>query len=86
MKIEIEVTEQDVREAVGRQIAEAVSAQSLRYQADEYIKAQVKAMWTPMVDQMIRDAIANSKAMRGKIADEIERKLRAQIGAVMRKA
>ena len=84
MKLEIEITEDEIRSAVERKIRVAVADQSNQWGADEYIKKQVKAQWQTAVDAMILDALNNSQALRDKIAAELERKIRAQMAAAMK--
>ena len=84
MKLEIEITEDEIRSAVERKVRVAVADQSNQWGADEYIKKQVKAQWTAAVDAMILDALNNSQALREKITAELERKLRAQLTAAMK--
>jgi len=84
MKLEIEITEDEIRSAVERRIRVAVADQSNQWGADDYIKKTVKAQWQTAVDAMILDALNNSQALREKIAAELERKLRAQLTAAMK--
>jgi len=84
MKLEIEITEDEIRSAVERKIRVAVADQSNQWGADEYIKKQVKAQWQTAVDAMILEALNNSQALRDKIAAELERKIRAQLAAAMK--
>lgn len=84
MKLEIEITEDEIRSAVERKIRVAVADQSNQWGADEYIKKQVKAQWQTAVDAMIMEALNNSQALRDKIAAELERKIRAQLAAAMK--
>jgi len=84
MKLEIEITEDEIRSAVERKIRVAVADQSNQFGADEYIKKQVKAQWQTAVDAMIMEALNNSQALRDKIAAELERKIRAQLAAAMK--
>ena len=84
MKLEIEITEDEIRSAVERKIRVAVADQSNQFGADEYIKKQVKAQWQTAVDAMILAALNNSQALRDKIAAELERKIRAQLAAAMK--
>ena len=84
MKLEIEITEDEIRSAVERKVRVAVADQSNQWGADDYIKKQVKVQWTVAVDAMILDALSNSQELRNKISAELERKLRAQISAAMK--
>lgn len=84
MKLEIEITEAEIRSAVERKIRVAVADQSNNWGADEYIKREVKAQWHTAVDALILEALNDSQALRDKIAAELERKLRAQLAAAMK--
>ena len=84
MKIEIEITDDEIRSAVERKIRAAVADLSNQWASDEHIKKAVKAQWQTAVDAMILEALSNSQEMRQKIAAELERKLRAQLTAVMK--
>ena len=86
MKLQIEITEDEIRSAVERKIRVAVADQSNQWGADEYIKKQVKAQWQTAVDALISEALNNSQALRNKIAGELERKIKSQLSAAMKAA
>lgn len=84
MKLEIEITEDEIRSAVERKIRVAVADQSNQWNVDSYIKERVKEHWKLAVDALVSEALNNSQALREKIAAELERKLRAQLTAAMK--
>lgn len=84
MKLEIEITEDEIRSAMAAQIRTAIATYSNRWGVEDDIKKQVKLHWHTAVDAMILDALNNSQALRDKIAAELERKIRAQLTAVMK--
>ena len=45
MKLEIEITEEELRSAIERKVRTAVADQTNSYGTDAYIKEQVKAHW-----------------------------------------
>lgn len=45
MKLEIEITEDELRSAIERKVRVAVADQTNSYATDAYIKEQVKARW-----------------------------------------
>lgn len=53
MKLEIEITEDEIRGAIERKVRTAVADQSNVYNTDFYIKEQVKAHWKKAVDNLI---------------------------------
>lgn len=86
MKLEIEITEEELRGAIERKVRTAVSDQTNQYGTDAYIKDQVKAHWKAAVDALVAEALTDSKALREKIAAELEKKLRAQLAAALKSA
>lgn len=86
MKLEIEITEEELRSAIERKVRTAVADQTNSCGTDAYIKEQVKAHWNAAVDALVDDALKNSTALREKIAAELEKKLRAQLAAALKNA
>jgi len=84
MKLEIEITEDEIRSEVERKIRSAISDQSNHWHADDYIKNQVKAKWQTAVDAIIQDVLNNSQVVREKVEAEVERKIRAQLASLMK--
>ena len=84
MKIEIEITEEEIRGAIERKVRTAVADQSNVYNTDFYIKEQVKAHWKKAVDNLIVEEMYNSQSLREKIAAEMEKRLRAQLAAALK--
>lgn len=86
MKLEIEITEEELRRAIERNVRTAVADQTNSYGTDAYIKEQVKAHWKAAVDALVEDALKGSAVLREKIAAELEKKLRAQLAAALKNA
>ena len=86
MKLEIEITEDEIRGAIERKVRTAVADQSNVYNTDFYIKEQVKAHWKKAVDNLIVEEMYNSQSLREKIRGEFERKLRLQLAAAIKTA
>lgn len=86
MKLEIEITEEDLRSAIERKVRVALAEQTNNYGTDIYIKEQVRAHWKAAVDALIDEALKDSKALREKIAAEMEKKLRANIATALKNA
>lgn len=84
MKLEIEITEDEIRSEVERKIRSAISTQSNYWNADKYIKDQVQAKWETAVDAIIQDVLNNSQVVREKVEAEVERKIKAQLAALMK--
>ena len=86
MKLEIEITEDEIRSAIERKVRTAIADQTNTFATDHYIRDQVKANWKAAVDGLIADALYNSPVLREKIAAGMERKLRAQLAAALKNA
>jgi len=86
MKIEIEITDDDLRTAIASKVGAAVYAQTNSYETERYIKERVAAGWHSAVDAMVTELLSDSAVIREKIAVEIERKLRSQLAVVMKKS
>ena len=79
MKLEIEITEDEIRSAIERKVRTAIADQTNNYATDAYIKRQVKAQWEASVDFLVSEVLENSQILRDKIAAEMERKIRRQL-------
>jgi hypothetical protein len=86
MKLEIEITEEEIRSAIERKVRTAIADQNSHYGTDTYIKAKVKEHWVAAIDAMISEAMSNNEVLREKIAAEQEKKLRAQLTAALKNA
>lgn len=84
MEITIEITEEEIRDAVARKVRVAIADQTNRWSSDEEIKEIVKRHWGGTVDLMVYEELQNCEALKAKIVAEIERKLRNQIAAAMK--
>ena len=84
VKLEIEITEDEIRSAIERKVRTAIADQTNNYATDTYIRDQVKANWRTAVDNLIVEEMYNSQALREKIAVEIEKKLRLQLAAAIK--
>lgn len=84
MKLEIEITEDEIRSAIERKVRTAIADQTNTYNTDSYIRDKVKAQWHKSVDFLIAEVLDNSQVLREKIAAELERKLRHQLAAAIK--
>jgi len=84
MKLEIEITEDEIRSALERNVLKAIADQTNKWGCDQYIRASVKEQWQAAVDEMIGEILRDSGELRTKIIEQIERKLRSQVTAAMK--
>lgn len=84
MKLEIEITEDEIRSAIERKVHSAVADQTNNWSTDGYIREQVKAHWQAAVESVVAEQLNDSTVLREKIRLEIEKKLRAQVSAAIK--
>lgn len=84
MKLEIEITEEEIKSAVERKVRTAIADQTNQWGTDRYIKDAVSAKWKDVVDSMVVECLSNSEQMKEKILAQIEAKLRGQLNAMMK--
>ena len=84
MKLEIEITEEEIKSAMERKVRTAIADQTNQWGTDAYIKACVTEHWKKSVDTMVQELLKDAPAMRKKITESIEAKLRAQLNQAMK--
>ena len=84
MKLEIEITEEEIKSAVERKVRTAIADQTNQWNVDQYIKDQVKKHWQGAVETMVLELLGESDVMKQKIRASIEAKLKGQITALMK--
>jgi hypothetical protein len=84
MKLEIEISEDEIRDAIARKVRVAIADQTDQWSVDEFIRNKVKAYWQEVADKMVKEVLADSETMRNKIVEAVERKLRSQVSALMK--
>ena len=86
MKLEIEITEDEIKSAIERKVRTAIADQTNQWGSDKYIRDRVKERWHAVVEQMINDVISNHGTLREKIQAELEKKIRSQLSAAIKRA
>ena len=84
LKLEIEITENEIRSAIERKIRVAVADETNSYRAEEAIKTAVKKHWAEAMDRLVREALNDAPVLREKIEAAISAKLKGQITALMK--
>lgn len=85
MKIEIEVTEAEIKDAIERKVRSAVAEYiDRKWFNDPVISASIKRHWTETVDKIIKEQIENSEAIRQSVIRKIESRIQGQVAALMK--
>jgi hypothetical protein len=85
MKLEIEITEAEISDAIRRKARLAIAEYTEQewFRNDE-IRKKIKQFWDATVDKIIQEELANSDAVRAKVVKMIEAKLQGQVTALMK--
>lgn len=85
MKIEFELSEEEIKLAAKGAAEKAVGDFVRRWMTYDDITARLKHLWTAEIDRQIAEALENSDDLKEKINTAIERKLKARIEVLFRK-
>jgi hypothetical protein len=86
MKYEIEITDDEIKAALERKIRVAIADQTNQWGTDQALTAMVKAHWKDAMERVVTEELAKVPALRLKVAQAIEAKLRGQLNAAMKVA
>lgn len=84
MKLEIEISEDILRESVNRQIRDLVESKANAWGTEKLLREAIESQWGNVVTRLVTEALQDSPKLKAKIAAEIERKLRAQLNAAIK--
>ena len=84
MKIEIEITEAEIKSAIERKIRVALADEINGWNADNYIKEQIKKNWKEVANKAVKDACNDAPELRKKIMAALENKIKGQLTAVLK--
>jgi hypothetical protein len=84
MILEIEITEEEIRDVVKSKVHAAINNINLQWSIENYIKEQVNKHWKDCVNTLVQEELSNSAKIKEKITIEIERKLRNQLNAALK--
>lgn len=74
MKIEIEVTEQDIKEAVERRIRKTVCEEMVGYISDKMIRTRMDELANQAVENAVKKVASESKSIEARVRGELEKK------------
>jgi hypothetical protein len=75
MKIEIEVTEQDIKEAVERRIKNTVCEEMVGYISDKLIRSKMEELANQAVENAVKKVASESKSIEARVRAELEKKI-----------
>lgn len=84
MKLEIEITEAEIKSAMERKVRTAIADKTNEWGTDNFIKEMVKKHWQATVEQMVIEHMQDIPTLQEKIRNAIEAKLKGQLTAMMK--
>lgn len=84
MKLEIEITEDEIRSALERKIRVAIADQTNFYGSEQEIKETVRKLWRETMTKMVEEELSNLEPLREKVQKSIEAKIMRQLQALTR--
>ena len=86
MKIEFEITDDEIREAMRDSIRIAVNNTLSHWNVRDQVEKMVKEQWPDAIRGVIDEMVSNHAKTKEIIAENIARKLRAQVSAALKLA
>jgi histidinol-phosphate/aromatic aminotransferase/cobyric acid decarboxylase-like protein len=78
MKLEIEITEEEIKRAIELRVRAAVADQNNAWSAENHIKDRVKHHWNTAVEAMVAQAIGDSAKLKEMVDRAVEARARVQ--------
>jgi hypothetical protein len=84
MKIEIEITEEEIKNAIERKVRVAIADQTNVWGFDDYVKGEVKKAIPLAVDKLISECLSNHDGIKNKVIEKIEKAMTAKVQAALK--
>ena len=84
MRIELEITDEEIRQTLNKAATVAVINALTHWSVADQVKKMVQVQWPVVVGGMIEEMVKDHEPMKAKIAEEIAKKLRAQVNAALK--
>ena len=84
MKLEIEITEDEIKSAIERKVRVAIADQTNAWNSENYIKESVKAHWKAAADSMVSELLGSSEELKKMINKTVEARVKARVSAALK--
>ena len=84
MKLEIEITEDEIKSALAHKVRAAIASQNNAWNAENFIKDEVEKVWKNAVRALIDDMLRDPKAIKDMIDKAVEGKVKARVTAALK--
>lgn len=86
MKLEIEISEDEIRDSVTGLISAVIMERANSWTSREDIRRIVEKHWGSTVEVIVQEELKKSDDIRDQIKEVMERKLKAQLTTLLKKA
>ena len=84
MKIEVEVTEEEMKNAIARHVRAAIADRVNSWGMSERVKRMVNEAWDEVAQSLISEELRNSTKLKQQINDALVAKIRRQLNSVLK--
>ena len=84
MKLEIEITEQEIKDTLERKVRDAIADQTNQWSIESLIKDKVKAAIPSAIDALIVEVLADSSKLKQQIVDATEKEIRRKLHVALK--
>lgn len=84
MILEVEITEQELRDALARKVRSAIAERNESWGAANEIKERTKKAWGEAVDSLLAELLGSSAELKRMIDAEVEKRIKARVTAALR--
>ena len=84
MKLEVEITEQEIKDALERKVRQAIAEQNTRWNAANEAKERTKKAWSEAVESLLAEILVDSEELKKMVAAEVEKRIKARVTAALK--
>ena len=84
MKLEIEITEEEIKSAIERKVRVAIANESGAWNAENYIRDRVKHHWNAAVESMVAQVIGDSSTLKEMVNRAVEARVKARVQSALK--
>ena len=84
MKLEVEITEQEIKDALDRKVRQAIAEQNASWNAANEIKDRTKKAWSEAVESLLADILGSSAELKKMVDAEVEKRVKARVTAALK--
>ena len=84
MKLEIEITEAEIKSALERKVRVAIAEQATPWASEQKIRDTVKAHWNQAMESLVADLIGNHSALKALVEKAVEARVKDRVAKALK--